>query len=462
MRKGQIYEADVVRCDYPGKGIALVNEREVGIRGALPGQKIAFRLTRKTSSRCEGLLLDVKERAQAERESDCPHFPDCGGCLYRTLPYEEELRMKEEQIRRLMDGTVLSDRPWFEGIHGSPDYTGYRNKMEFTFGDAYKGGPLSLGMHKSGSFYDIVCTQNCRIVDEDFRKILSAVLNYAQGTKLPYFHRLTHQGYFRHLLIRKAVYTGEILVDLVTTSQADPDLQAFTEAVLSAVPDGKGGSSSGGRIAGILHTVNDSVADTIHNDRTEILMGRDFFYEKLLGLSFKITPFSFFQTNSRGAEVLYSLVRDYIGSTKDKVVFDLYSGTGTIAQILAPVAKHVTGVEIVPEAVEAARENALQNGLDNCSFICGDVLKMIDELTERPDLIILDPPREGIHPKAMPKILAFGVERIVYVSCKASSLKRDLHLLQAAGYRVERMSLVDMFPGTGHIETIVLLQKLNS
>jgi 23S rRNA (uracil-5-)-methyltransferase RumA len=312
-------------------------------------------------------------------------------------------------------------------------------------------------MHKSGSFYDIVCTENCRIVDEDFRRILSAVLDYARGTNLPYFHRLTHQGYFRHLLIRKAVYTGEILVDLVTTSQANPDLGAFAEAVLGAIPAGTGTSASGGRIAGILHTFNDSVADTIHNDRTEILRGQDFFYEKLLGLSFKITPFSFFQTNSRGAEVLYSLVRDYIGSTKDKVVFDLYSGTGTIAQILAPVAKHVTGVEIVPEAVEAARENALQNGLDNCSFICGDVLKMIDELTERPDLIILDPPREGIHPKAMPKILAFGVERIVYVSCKASSLKRDLHLLQAAGYRVERMSLVDMFPGTGHVETVCLL-----
>ena len=160
--------------------------------------------------------------------------------------------------------------------------------------------------------------------------------------------------------------------------------------------------------------------------------------------------------------MLYSLVRDYIGSTKDKVVFDLYSGTGTIAQILAPVAKHVTGIEIVPEAVAAARENAGLNGLDNCTFLCGDVLKVIDELKERPDLIILDPPREGIHPKAMPKILAYGVERIVYVSCKASSLKRDLVPLQAAGYRVERMSLVNMFPGTGHIETIVLLQKLNS
>jgi tRNA/tmRNA/rRNA uracil-C5-methylase (TrmA/RlmC/RlmD family) len=156
--------------------------------------------------------------------------------------------------------------------------------------------------------------------------------------------------------------------------------------------------------------------------------------------------------------VLYSLVRDYIGSTKDKVVFDLYSGTGTIAQILAPVAKHVTGIEIVPEAVAAARENAGLNGLDNCTFLCGDVLKVIDELKERPDLIILDPPREGIHPKAMPKILAYGVERIVYVSCKASSLKRDLVPLQAAGYRVERMSLVNMFPGTGHIETVCLLK----
>ena len=199
----------------------------------------------------------------------------------------------------------------------------------------------------------------------------------------------------------------------------------------------------------------------VQDDGTEILYGQDFFYEELLGLKFKITPFSFFQTNSLGAEVLYEKTREYIGETKDKVIFDLYSGTGTIAQIVAPVAKKVVGVEIVEEAVEAARENAALNGLDNCIFWAGDVLKVIDELGEVPDVIILDPPRDGVHPKALEKITNFGVERMVYIACKPTSLARDLEMLQGRGYRVERMGCVDLFPGTVHVETVCLLSKLN-
>ena len=195
----------------------------------------------------------------------------------------------------------------------------------------------------------------------------------------------------------------------------------------------------------------------MQNDKTEILYGQDCFYEELLGLKFKISPFSFFQTNSLGAEVLYETARSYIGETRDKVIFDLYSGTGTIAQVLAPVARHVTGVEIVEEAVEAAKENASRNGLNNCSFLAGDVLKVIDSLEEKPDLIVLDPPRDGIHPKALEKICNFQVDRMVYISCKPTSLVRDLELLQARGYRVERACAVDLFPGTVHVETVVLL-----
>ena len=214
-----------------------------------------------------------------------------------------------------------------------------------------------------------------------------------------------------------------------------------------------------GTIAGIRHTGSDSVADTVRSDRAVLLSGGEYIEERPLGLTFRITPLSFFQTNSRGAEVLYEAAREYIGDTKDKVVFDLYSGTGTIAQILAPVAKHVTGVEIVAEAVEAAIGNAQGNHLANCDFICGDVLKVVDELKEKPDMIVLDPPREGIHPKAMPKILRFGVDTIVYISCKATSLKNDLAALQAAGYRVKRCCTVDLFPGTVHVETVCLLTR---
>ena len=200
----------------------------------------------------------------------------------------------------------------------------------------------------------------------------------------------------------------------------------------------------------------------MQSDETTVLWGQDYFYEELLGLKFKISPFSFFQTNSLGAEVLYETARGYVGETKDKVVFDLYSGTGTIAQILAPVASKVVGVEIVEEAVEAARENASLNGLSNCEFIAGDVLKVVGDLTEKPDLIILDPPRDGIHPKALERIIGFGVERMVYISCKPTSLVRDLAVLKERGYRLVRACAVDMFPATGNCETVVLLSKLNT
>ena len=208
-----------------------------------------------------------------------------------------------------------------------------------------------------------------------------------------------------------------------------------------------------------LHIINDSLSDVVKSDETRLLYGQDYFYEELLELRFKITPFSFFQPNSRGAEILYQTVREYIGDTKDKVVFDLYSGTGTIAQIAAAVAKQVIGVEIIPEAVEAAKENAAMNGITNCTFLADDVLKALDYITEKPDLIILDPPRDGVHPKALPKILDYGVERIVYISCKPSSLARDLAMFEAKGYRMEKCVAVDQFCQTVHVETVVGLQR---
>ena len=210
---------------------------------------------------------------------------------------------------------------------------------------------------------------------------------------------------------------------------------------------------------GFLHILNDSLSDVVQSDETRIIYGQDYFYEKLLNLEFKITPFSFFQPNSRGAEVLYSTVRDYIGDINDMTVFDLFSGTGTIAQVLAPVAKQVIGVEIIEEAVEAAKENAAHNGLSNCKFIAGDVFKVLDEIEEKPDVIVLDPPRDGIHPKALPKILDYGVDKIVYISCKVTSLARDLEMIQARGYEVVKSVAVDQFCQTVHVETCVLLQR---
>ena len=461
MKKGEIYEGIVEKTEFPNRGIIKAEDRRVTVKNALPGQKIRYRLKKLRKGTGEGLLLEVLEPSPVETEPVCPHFGSCGGCIFQSLPYEEQLRLKESQLRELLDAAV--QEPYaFEGVKESPRRLAYRNKMEFSFGDAFKDGPLVLGMHKRGGFYDIVTTDCCQIVDEDYRRILACTLEYFQEQGLPFYHRLRHTGYLRHLLVRKGARTGEILVDLVTTTQLAEGQEAGEASereIETAWAERLRALELDGRIVGILHTYNDSLADVVQNDRTEILWGRDYFYEELLGLRFKISPFSFFQTNSLGAEVLYSTAREYIGETKDRVIFDLYSGTGTIAQILAPVAAKVVGVEIVEEAVEAARVNAQLNGLSNCSFIAGDVLKVVDELQEKPDLIVLDPPRDGIHPKALQKIIDFGVERIVYISCKPTSLARDLELLQGRGYRVEKAVGVDMFPWTGNVETVVLLSK---
>ena len=465
MKKGFRGTGTVERVDFPNKGIAVTDDGDrVIVKNTIPGQKVEFVVNKVKHQRAEGRLMEVIEKSPLETEEPCPHFGMCGGCTYQTVPYEKQLDMKLTQVKKLISDAIGTEKESgyeFIGIHGSPKKSEYRNKMEFSFGDEYKDGPLAIGMHKRGSFYDLVTVSDCQIVDEDFRTILKATLDYFSKNNIPYFHRATHKGYLRHLLVRKATKTGEIIVDLVTSTQTEGFneeelLAGFRYELLTRHYDG--------RFKGVLHTKNDSVADVVKNEGTEVLYGDSYFYEELLGLKFKITPFSFFQTNSLGAEVLYETAREFIlGDNKDslngKTVYDLYSGTGTIAQLMAPVCKEVVGVEIVEEAVCAAKENAALNGLDNCKFIAGDVLKVLDEIEEKPDYIILDPPRDGIHPKAIGKIIEYGVENMVYISCKPTSLARDLQIFMARGYRVEKICCVDMFPNTYHVETVVLLSQ---
>lgn len=510
MKKGEVYQGIVEKMNFPNKGIVRLEDTPVTVKNALPGQTVSFRITKKRNGQAEGRLLEVVEPAACEKQcagdSICLHAGECGGCLYQGFPYEEQLKIKEEQVLRLLEpylaplkrvedsgtemqneGTqdgimpdgvmpdgVISDGHdrkevtrkgnyvLYDGIKASPWQYGYRNKMEFTFGDEVKDGPLSLGLHKRGSFYDILTMPDCRIIDEDYRKILMFTRDYFAERGVPYFHRMNHTGYLRHLLVRKAAKTGEVLVALVTTTQPVPNpglnmehcLLEWKEGVLSLF------GSEADRVKGILHIENDSLADVVKCDRQIILHGTDEIREELLGLTFSISAFSFFQTNSLGAEVLYGTVRDYVkGEEAGGVVYDLYSGTGTIAQMLAPAAKRVIGVEIVEDAVEAAKRNAKLNGLTNCEFLAGDVLKVLDDIEEKPDYIILDPPRDGVHPKALSKIIRYGVPNMVYISCKPTSLARDLEMLTEAGYAVKRLGMVDMFPWTGNVETVCLLSN---
>lgn len=542
MKKGNIYEGIVKKVEFPNKAYVEVIEKDENgneqktltiVKGALPGQKIKFRAKKVRKDKSQGILLEVTEKSPLETaEPMCSRFGKCGGCSYQTLPYEKQLELKRNQVLEIIDNVYktldsslgIKKDYIYDGILPSPEIKGYRNKMEFSFGDEYKGGPLTLGLHKKGSVHDIVNASGCQIVDDDYSKVIDCIVEYFREKQIPHYNKNTHQGVLRHLLVRRAVSTGELLVALVTSSQQD-----ISEYV-SEVSEKLNGLEYNGKLTGFIHIINDGLGDVVKSDRMHIISGKDWFTEKILGLQFKISPFSFFQTNTKGAEVLYTRARDYVlgremagvgknsvgveldaknsridgvcsektvdssdiadgysemgnenvdlagvcskktesekkpdtgksSEFKDKVVFDLYSGTGTIAQIIAPVAKKVIGVEIVEEAVEAAKENAAINGLDNCEFIAGDVLKVIDEIDEKPDYIILDPPREGIHPKAIRKIIDYGVENIVYISCKPTSLSQDLATFETFGYHVERVSNVDMFPGTVHVETVCLLTR---
>ena len=449
MKKGDIFEGKVIRTEFPNKGIIDIEGQKVIVKNALEGQVVRFSINKKRRDKVEGRLLEVIEPSPLEQPAACKHFGICGGCRYQNLSYEQQLDLKKRQVEELIEKNGLSFD--IENIYGSPITEGYRNKMEFTFGDEEKDGPLALGMHKKNSFYDIVTLDDCRIVDPDFNVLLQAILKYFKEKGETYFHKIRHEGFLRHLVMRRSVKTGDILINLVTTTQSQLDESEFVNMILAQKIDGK--------VVGILHTLNDNLADVVQSDETKTLYGQDYFYEYLYNMRFKISPFSFFQTNTLGAEVLYDQVREYVGETKDKLVYDLYTGTGTIAQMLAPVASKVVGVEIVEEAVEAAKKNAVDNHLDNCEFIAGDVLKVVDNLTQKPDILVLDPPRDGIHPKALRKIINFNVDEMVYVSCKPTSLMRDLLVFREAGYEVKRACLVDMFPGTVHVETVVLLSK---
>ena len=567
MKKGDIIEGKIEKYSFPNRGSFLhieenpqaeggQIERNVTVKGALPGQTVKVRIKKKKEGKAEGILLDVVKSSSLETKKPmCNHFHQCGGCSYQKLAYTNQLKLKEEMVKEVLapvipelgadvDKEETADNQFlWEGIQASPSQFRYRNKMEFTFGDSEKDGPLTLGLHRRNSTYDILSVDSCALVSPAWNEILKYTQKFYRDKGVPHYNKRTHRGVLRNLVIRESATDGGIIVNLVTTTHHSIDeytrdipwnekrsetvdelcLPEYVAGLLSlgdSEPVGMDGYRSHGydsntgrygqrknkvvrdkngifrnaylseeekggsgefeslerynRIVGVLYTECDTLADAIIPDTVTLLYGQDYLMEEVLGLKFKISPFSFFQTNTKGSEVLYSKARDYAfealqkngvdasGDMSEKkvgVIYDLYSGTGTIAQMMASVAEKVYGIEIIEEAVEAAKENAKLNKLSNCKFIAGDVLKKLDELEEKPDLIILDPPRDGVNPKALQKILSYGVENLVYISCKPTSLARDIKIFQENGYAPVKGCCVDMFPNTQHIECVISLQK---
>ena len=380
----------------------------------------------------------------------CHHREFCGGCIYQGTAYSEQLKEKEKEVLRLLEAKGVTPEK-IDSIEGCPSAFCYRNKMEYTFGDFVKDGEMTLGMHRKKNFMSIVTVDNCQLVDPDFNIILKAVLDFSVEKGYTFYHKRSHSGLLRNLIIRKGVRTGELLVNIVTTSEEGFDERGFTEMLLSLTLANK--------IVGVLRTYCDSLADAVVPDSLKTLYGRDYYMEKLLGLDFKVSAFSFFQTNVEAAERLYTEALALVDSFEGKKAFDLYCGTGTISQVLALKAKEVLGIELVEEAVDAATENAALNGLDNCRFIAGDVFKVLNEVSDKPDVIVVDPPRVGIQPKALDKIISYGVREIVYISCNPKTLTENLRYMGYYGYKCMYLKPFDNFPMTKHTECIALIER---
>ena len=450
MKRGSEILVKIEKTEFPSIGIGYYGDKKIYAKNSFEGQLIKGRVKKKRKGYIEVKVVDVEERADYEIEPKCSHFGVCGGCSSQTLTYEKQLEFLSDEIKTLFEDANV-DMGDFEGIEGSELQFEYRNKMEFTFGDFEKGGELTLGMHMRNKSFGIINVHECQIVDEDYRRIINETVKYFRTQDLPYYRVMKREGYLRHLVIRKAKNTGEIMINLVTTTQIDFDLAEYTDILKNIQFDGN--------LVSILHTENDSLSDAVIPERVNLLYGVDNIKENIHGLKFKISPFSFFQTNTKGAEGLYSIVKEYMSDSKDKVVFDLYCGTGTIGQVVASKAKKVIGIELIEEAVEAAKENAKVNGLENCEFLAGDVVEVIKTVKDKPDIIILDPPRSGVHPKALDYVIKFNSKEIIYVSCNPKTLVNDLAVLNSAGYKVLKTRVKDMFAQTPHVETIALLQR---
>ena len=449
-KKNEIVRGTIEKTIFPNKGVLYIDEQPIYVGGTFPGQEVSARLFKRKKGTWEGKLVEVHHNPSHFVKAACQYFGKCGGCSAQELSYDEQIKIKHGQVMEMLAKAGIDG---FEdlGVVGSPETFEYRNKMEFSFGDVEKDGPMTLGMHRKHSTYDVLTVDGCKLVDSDFSEILTYVLEYCKANNLPYYKKLQHTGFMRYLVVRKSKTFGEILINIVTSSQNDFSFETLANELAHLNLKGK--------VAGVLHTITDTLADAIKPEKVTLIYGKEEISEKILGLQFNISPFSFFQTNTLGAEVLYKNALNLIDDMDNKEVFDLYCGTGTITQIMATRAQKVYGIEIVAEAVEKAKENAAFNGLTNCEFIAGDVLVEVDKLQGTPDIIVLDPPRDGIHPKAIQKIINFGAKELLYVSCKPTSLARDLPVLKEAGYSVDKVLCVDMFPQTPHVETVVKLSK---
>ena len=448
-----------------GKSLGQMEDgKKVFVEGAVPGDVVDVWLTKDKKSWAEGKMTALVQPSPIRVTPFCQHFGVCGGCKWQMLPYEQQLEYKQQQVHDQLSRIGHVALPEMTPIAGSADTKYYRNKLEFTFsnhryrtreelanaGDEVFAPEPALGFHAPGLFDKIVPIYTCYLQKEPTNILLNVLRTYSEANKLSYYDYHQQQGWLRNVIIRIAT-TGEILINLIIWKEDKKARIALLDHLLANVPG----------ITSLHYTINGKVNDSIHDQDVVSYYGPAWIHEKLEDFTFKISPKSFFQTNTKQAEKLYQITRDFAGLTGNEVLYDLYCGTGSIGIFCSKGAKKVIGIEVIGDAVKDAWENAKMNGLDHCQFYTGDVADICtdDFFAEhgKPDVIITDPPRAGMHEKLVQQLLKMRAPKVVYVSCNPATQARDLGLLDEA-YSVERMQPVDMFPHTHHIENVVLLR----
>ncbi|WP_278453944.1 23S rRNA (uracil(1939)-C(5))-methyltransferase RlmD [Phocaeicola plebeius] len=449
-----------------GKAVAKVNELVIFVPYVVPGDVVDLQVKRKKNHYAEAVAVKFHEKSPLRTEPFCSHFGVCGGCKWQCLSYEEQLKYKQKQVFDNLTRIGKVELPEFRPILGSEKTRFYRNKLEFTFSnkrwlteeevkqDVKYDQMNAVGFHIPGAFDKVLAIDKCWLQDDISNQIRNAVRDYAYAHNFPFFNLRTQEGLLRNIMIRTSS-TGELMVVLqckVTDDEGRRKMEEILQFMADSFP----------QITSLMYVINNKCNDTIGDLDVEVFKGNDHIFEEMEGLHFKVGPKSFYQTNSEQAYNLYKVAREFAGLTGNELVYDLYTGTGTIANFVARQARKVVGIEYVPEAIEDAKVNSALNGIDNTLFYAGDMKDILtnDFIAEhgRPDVIITDPPRAGMHNDVIDVILAAEPKRIVYVSCNPATQARDLQLLDGK-YKVTAVQPVDMFPHTHHVENVVQLER---
>jgi len=450
VTKGEELELDVDSLAFGGNGVARLDGFVVFVRRGLPGDRVRARVTKVKRSHAEALATEVLRPGPERVEAPCAHFPACGGCRFQDLAYEAQLEQKQLQVRDALERLAgIAEPPLEQIVPCEPEIFHYRNKVEYSF-TSTEAGP-ALGFHRAGRWDEVLEIDRCWLIDDLGNAIRDAVRDWAREEGLEAYSQTDGSGYLRHLVLRQGRNTGQALVQLVTAPGEKFEAGYFVD-VLRRFPE----------VRSIHWSVNDTPAE-VTNLPSLLLWGEEWIEEELVGLRFRVRPNAFLQTNTAMAEQLYALAREAAGLTGGETVWDLYCGIGTIGLSLAGDALTVWGIEVSEESVACALENAVLNGITNAAFFAGNVGEVVEELLERsgaPDVVVVDPPRAGLAGKALRRLGRIGAPRLVYVSCNPTTLAGDVKALRDEhDYELKRLTPVDMFPHTPHVESVSLLER---